>query len=336
MTTEKTVLHAHEETILPIVMESLPMHWTDSLAIANLYFPQLMQQCVNHLTTQVHCDVQGHAVLALRNDTNESITLPKHTRVGVLDLRSVGYFHKSCDELVRMFSEDYTFLSDADTLEEMYQFCDNLRNFKPTTPDGKDPYPWLPKDDPRCLKSDMTLMEETIDLSDSILNEHQKKQFRQTLLKYHDAFSLRDKIGRCPFFMVKLELKDKSPFFIRPYPVKEDGKKVIDDEMRKGCLLGYLKKGMSSYSSPVMVIPRKNSSVKYRVVSDFRHLNSRLVTLNPSVPLLRDAIQQLGASECEVLSVIDLSDAYHTLRLDEESKNYCGITPYYGSLSYLY
>ncbi len=62
-----------------------------------------------------------------------------------------------------------------------------------------------------------------------------------------------------------------------------------------------------------MVIPRKNSSVKYHVVSDFRHLNSCLVTLNPSVPLLCDAIQQLGASECEVLSVIDLHDAYHTL-----------------------
>ncbi len=312
------------------------MHWTESLAVAKLFFPQLMQHCVNHLTTQVHCDVQGHAVLALRNDMSESITLPKHTHVGVLDLRSVGYFHKSRGELVRMFSEDYTFLSDEDTLEEMYQFCDNLRNFKPTTPDRKDPYPWLPKDDPRCFKSDTMLMEETIDLSESILNEHQKKQFQQTLLKYRDAFLLRDEIGHCPFFMVKLELKDKSPFFIRPYPVKEDGKKVIDDEMRKGCLLGYLKKGMSSYSSPVMVIPRKNSSVKYRVVSDFRHLNSRLVTLNPSVPLLCDAIQQLGASECEVLSVIDLHDAYHTLRLDEESKKYCGITPYYGSPSYLY
>ncbi len=33
-------------------------------------------------------------------------------------------------------------------------------------------------------------MEETIDLSDSILNEFQKKQFCQTLLKYQDAFSL--------------------------------------------------------------------------------------------------------------------------------------------------
>ncbi len=71
-------------------------------------------------------------------------------------------------------------------------------------------------------------------------------------------------------------------------------------------------------------------------MSDFRHLNSCLVTLNPSVPLLHDTIQQLGASECEVLSVIDLRDAYHTLRLDEESKKYCGITPYYGSPSYLY
>ncbi len=154
-----------------------------------------------------------------------------------------------------MFCEDNTFLSDEDTLEEMYQFCDNLRNFKPTTPDGKDPYPWLPKDDPRHFKSDAMLMEATIDLSESILNEHQKKQFRQTLLKYHNAFLLRDEIGQCPFFTVKLELKDKSLFFIHPYHVKEDGKKVIDDEMRKGCLLGYLKKGMSSYSSPVMVIP---------------------------------------------------------------------------------
>ena len=200
-----------------------------------------MQHCVNHLTTQVHCDVQGHTVLALCNGTSESITLPKHTRVGVLDFRLVGYFHKSRDELVRMFSEDYTFLSDEDMLDKMYQFCKNLRNFRPTTPDGKDPYPWLPKDDPRRFKSDATLMEETIDLSDSILNEHQKKQFWQTLLKYRDAFSLRDEIGRCPFFTVKLELKDKSPFFICPYPVKEDGKKVIDDEMWKGCLLGYLK-----------------------------------------------------------------------------------------------
>ena len=105
--------------------------------------------------------------------------------------------------------------------------------------------------------------------------------------------------------------------------------------MRKGCLLGILKKGMSSYSSPIMLIPRKLSGIP-RIVTDFRHLNSRLVTLQPSIPLVRDAIQILGASGCEILSLADLRDAYHTLRLSETSKKFCGITPYYGSDSYLY
>ena len=68
-----------------------------------------------------------------------------------------------------------------------------------------------------------------------------------------------------------------------------------------------------------------------RINTDFRHLNSRLVRLNCSFPLVRDAIQILGASECELISVIDLRDAYHTLRLSTESQKYCGITPYYGS-----
>ena len=44
----------------------------------------------------------------------------------------------------------------------------------------------------------------------------------------------------------------------------------------------------------------------------------------------------LGNSKCEVLSVLDLKDAFHSLRLSEKSKKYCGILPYFGSASYLY
>ena len=50
-----------------------------------------------------------------------------------------------------------------------------------------------------------------------------------------------------------------------------------------------------------------------RIVTDFRHLNSRLVTLQPSITLVRDPIQILGNSGAEVLSLADLRDAYHTL-----------------------
>ena len=44
----------------------------------------------------------------------------------------------------------------------------------------------------------------------------------------------------------------------------------------------------------------------------------------------------LGSSRCKVLSVLDLKDAFHSLRLSETSKRYCGILPYFGSTSYLY
>ena len=37
-----------------------------------------------------------------------------------------------------------------------------------------------------------------------------------------------------------------------------------------------------------------------------------------------------------MLSVLDLKDAFHSLRLTESSKKYCGILLYFGSTSYLY
>ena len=44
----------------------------------------------------------------------------------------------------------------------------------------------------------------------------------------------------------------------------------------------------------------------------------------------------LGSSRCEVLSVLDLKDAFHSLRLLENSKKYCGILACLGNASYLH
>ena len=99
--------------------------------------------------------------------------------------------------------------------------------------------------------------------------------------------------------------------------------------------MGILKKGFSTYSSPVMLISRKITKDK-RVVTDFRHLNVRIAKNNLAYPLVRDMFSVLGSSKCEVLSVLDLKDTFHLLRLKENSKKYCGILPYFGSASYLY
>ena len=73
-----------------------------------------------------------------------------------------------------------------------------------------------------------------------------------------------------------------------------------------------------------------------RVVTDFRHLNMRIAKNNLAYPLLRDTFVLLGSSKYEVMLVLDLKDAFHSLRLSEKSQKYCGILQYFGSASYLY
>ena len=76
--------------------------------------------------------------------------------------------------------------------------------------------------------------------------------------------------------------------------------------------MGILKEGLAAYSSPVMLINRKLTKDK-RVVTDFRHLNVRIVKNNLAYPLVRDMFSVLGSSKCEVLSVLDLKGAFHSL-----------------------
>ena len=77
------------------------------------------------------------------------------------------------------------------------------------------------------------------------------------IYKYKEAFSLRDEIGMCPNIEIDIDVTDKMPFFIRPYQVKEEDKRVLDKEMKRLCYLGILKEGFSAYSSPVMLVSRK-------------------------------------------------------------------------------
>ena len=75
---------------------------------------------------------------------------------------------------------------------------------------------------------------------------------------------------------------DRTPFFIRHH-VKEEDKRILDKEMKRLCYLGILKEGFSAYLSPVMLISGKVTQDK-RVVTDFRHLNTRIAKSNLAYP----------------------------------------------------
>ena len=89
-----------------------------------------------------------------------------------------------------------------------------------------------------------------MNLGDSCLTESEKTQVRDMIYEYREAFSLRDEIGTCPDIEIDIDVTDKTPFFIRPYRVREEDKRILDKEMKRLCYFGILKEGFYSLFKP--------------------------------------------------------------------------------------
>ena len=140
----------------------------------------------------------------------------------------------------------------------------------------EDLYPWLDLDDPRRKMTDEEILRLKVPFDKSILTAAEKERLIKLMRENTAAFSIRDEIGTCPYFEVKLKLRDNKPFFVRPYNIWKDQKPITQKEMGRLEKLGIIHKGLTGYSLPVLLVKRKQQNL-YRVVTDFRVLNERLV-----------------------------------------------------------
>ena len=88
--------------------------------------------------------------------------------------------------------------------------------------------------------TDKEILQMKLNLKDSVLDKKGKEDLLEKVEQFADVFSLRDGIGTCPFIEVHFKLKDKTPFFVRPYPMREEQKKVIQKEMDRLKHLGII------------------------------------------------------------------------------------------------
>ena len=271
-------------------------------------------------------DNQG--VVQFRNGSDEIAQLRKDKAVGILDLRSIGYFKVGYQKMVNMAESSKTFKMyhyqqiKCETKTEDWPTSDQymkvtgkygnrkskkIQNSEKQSESGRKPdsYLWLAEDDPRRCQTDEEILYEKIDLSNSALSRKEKTRLMKMLIKYRNAFSLRDEIGECPNFEADIKVIDDSPFFARPFPISESDKPFMDDQMERLVSLGILSKNSTSHTSPVMLITRKLTKGK-RPVVDFRLLNARILRRNTSIPLMSDVLSILGNSACEVVSCVDI------------------------------
>ena len=269
--------------------------------------------------------MHNKAVLDIKNAGKDTMILNPKEMIGIVDIRSLGYYKIKQGILQQNLSKYYRFEEAGKLCEYFNKFVDTLKKDREQTT-SVDKYPWLSPDDERRNMTDREILEKYIDLGASCLNKEERLKVMDMLYKYKEAFSLRDEIGTCPNIEVEIEVRDKSPFFIRPYHMREEDKAVKDKEMERLCYMGILKEGFSAYSSPVMLISRKLTKDK-RVVTDFRHLNVRIAKNNLAYLLVRDTFLGLENSKCEVLSVLDLERCLSVLEIVRKFKEILWNTP---------
>ena len=200
--------------------------------------------------------VRNCASLDIVNNTQETVIFDPNQILGILDLRSLGYYKIKQGVLQQNLSKNYHFES-VEKLCEEFNAIVNARKKEEEKEVEKDKYPWLDDSDKRKYMTDGEIVEKYINLDNLCLTETEKVQLRDMIYKYREAFGLRDEIGTCPNIEIDIDVKDKMPFFIRPYQVREEDKRLLDKEMKRLCYLGILKEGFSAYSSPVMLVSRK-------------------------------------------------------------------------------
>ena len=182
------------------------------------------------------------ATLDVVNNGTDTIVFKLEEMLGILDLRYLGYYKIKWGILQQKLSKYYKF-ERADTLCEYFNKFINTLKKEREQKELKENCPWLDPSNERKYMTDKEILDKYMDLEKSYLMEKEKKEVMEMLYTYKEAFSLRDEIGTCPNIEVEIDVTDKSPFFIRPYPVKGEDKALIDKEMKHFCYLGKLKEG---------------------------------------------------------------------------------------------
>ena len=174
--------------------------------------------------------MRNAAILDVTNSSSEILILNPKEALGILDLRSLGYYKIKQGVLQQNLSKYYEFKSAEKLCDQYNNLINTLK--KEQGIDTGEKYPWLDDSNERKHMTDREILEKYINLDNTCLTEREKKEVMDMLYKYKGAFSLRDEIGTCPNIEVGIDVMDKSPFFIRLYHVREEDKKVIDKEMK--------------------------------------------------------------------------------------------------------
>ena len=173
--------------------------------------------------------IQNKVVLKITNKIHKTVTFNRTEMIGILDLKSLDFYKIKQEVLQEHLGRHYHFKLADDVCDQYNRFVNLMRKEEENS---ENKFPWLDDMDKRKCMTDREILDKYVNLDISCLTKIEKEQVRDLLYQYKDLFCLRDEIGLCPNIEIKIDIRDKSPFFIRPFHTNEEDKMILDKEMK--------------------------------------------------------------------------------------------------------
>ena len=122
-----------------------------------------------HITSMMKLKfIRNKVTLKITNNTSETVTFDRTDMIGILDLRSLGYYKVKQDVLQKHLGKHYHFELAEDICTKFNQFV-NLLKKEEESP--KEKYPWLDDKDERKYMTGREILGKYINLDNSCLTK---------------------------------------------------------------------------------------------------------------------------------------------------------------------
>ena len=137
--------------------------------------------------------IRNKAVLKITNKTDKTVTFGRTEMIGIVDLRSLGFYKIKQEVLQEHLGRHYHFKLADDVCDQYNRFI-NLMRKEEENSEGK--FPWLEDTNERKYMMDREILDKYVNLENLCLTNIEKAQVRDLLYKYKDTFSLRDEMPK--------------------------------------------------------------------------------------------------------------------------------------------
>lgn len=155
--------------------------------------------------------------------------------------------------------------------------------------------------------------------------EEEIKMMKQIFKQYNNAFQIEgDTFEHTNISKHEINLKpNASPIHIRQFRIPEHHKAEIQKQLDELEHKGIISKCESPWNSPIFLVPKKDNDLgekQFRLVIDYRKLNSVIEPTSYPMPLIDEILDQMKNSK--IFTTLDLYGAFHQIPLEEKSKQY--------------